>query len=73
MMSFVVVPLLLLFFLQRTISSNVSYLTTIETLKVRVVPLWETFFCSLQPSGRLRLLVVSLLEGLTSSSLGMGG
>ena len=74
MMSFVVVPLLVLFSLQRTISGNVSYLITMKTLNAGVVPLWETFSCSLEPSRRLRLLVVSLLEvGSTSSSLGMGG
>ena len=71
---FVVGPLLVFFFLQRTISGNVSYLITIETLKVGVVPLWETFSCSLEPSGKLRILLVSLLEvGLTYSSLGMSG
>ena len=74
MMSFVVVvPLLVFLSLQRTISGNVSYLITIETLKVGVVPLWETFSCSLEPSGRLRVLVVSLLEFGLTSSLDMGG
>ena len=72
-MSFVVVPLLVFLSLQRTISGNVSYLITMKTLKAGVVPLWNTFSCSLEPSERLRLLVVSLIEvGLTPSLLSMG-
>ena len=72
MMSFVV--LLVLFFLQWTTSGKVSYLVTIETLKVRVVSSMIVSSCPLELLGRLRLLVAFLLEViLTSSSLGMGG
>ena len=73
-MSFVVVDLLLvLLFLQRTISGNVSYLITMKTLKAGVVLTWRTFSCSLDSSGRLRLLVVSLVEVRLTSSFGMSG
>ena len=71
---FLFFPLPVFLFFQRTISGNVSYLITIEILKVGVVPLWETFSCSLEPFVRLRILMVSLLEvGLNYSFLGMGG
>ena len=75
MMSFVVVdPLLVILSLQRTISGNVSYLVTLKTLKAGVVLIGETFSCFLEPFGRLRLLVVSLLEvRLSPSSLGVSG
>ena len=74
MMSFVVVPLLVFLFLQWTISGNVSYLVTIETLKVGVVSSLIISSCPLELLRRLRLLVDFLLEViLTYSSLGMGG
>ena len=70
----VVDPLLILLFLHRAISGNVSYLITMKTLKAGVVPLGETFSCLLELPGRLILPLVSLLEvGLISSSLGMSG
>ena len=72
MMSFVV--LLVFFFIQWSISVNVSYLVTLETLKVGVVfPLIVSSF-PFKPLGRSILLVAFLLEvRLTSSSFGMGG
>ena len=74
MMYFVVVSLLLFFFLQWTISSNVSYLDTIETLKVGVVSSLIVSSCPLEILGRLRVLVAFILEvRLTSSSIGIGG
>ena len=75
MMSFVfVVPLLVFLSLQMTISSNVSYLVIMKTLKARVVLIGETFSCFLEPSGRSRLLVVSLIEvRLSPYSLGVSG
>ena len=73
MMSFFFVPLLEILFLQRRISGNVSYLITMKTLKVEVVPFEETFSCLMELPGRL-ILPLSLIEfGLTSSSLGMSG
>ena len=75
MMYFVVVdPLLIFLSLRRMISGNVSYIMTMKTMKVEVVLTWRTFSCYLDSFGRLRLLVVSLLEfRLTSYSFGMSG
>ena len=73
MMSYVV-PLVVFFFLRWTISGNVSYIVTMETLKVGLVFPLIVFSCPLELLGRLRLLVAFLLEvRLTSSSFGMGG
>ena len=71
MMSFVV--LLLFFFIQWTFSGKVSYLVTIETLKVRVVIHLIVSSFPFEPIGRSGLLVSFLLEvSLTYSSFGMG-
>ena len=73
MMSYAI-PLLVFFFLQCIMSGNVSYLVTIETLKVGVVSSLIVSSCPLELIGRLRLLVDFLIEViLSSSSLGMGG
>ena len=72
MMHYVV--LLVLLFLQWTISGNVSYLVTMETLKVGVVFPLIVSSCPLEHLERLRLLVDFLIEfRLTCSSFGMGG
>ena len=54
--------ILLFFFLQWTISGNVSYLVTIVTLKLGVVFCLIVLFSPLEPLGRSRLLVDFLLE-----------
>ena len=66
--------ILVLFFLQWIIVDNVSYLVTIETLKVGVVfPLIVSSY-PLELLGRLRLIMAFLIEvRLNSSSFGMGG
>ena len=71
MMPFVFIIVFL--FLQWTISGNVSYLVTMETLEVGVVSSLIVYSCPLELIGRLRLLVAFLLEViLTSFCLGMG-
>ena len=72
MMSFVV--LLVFIFLPWTISGNVLYLVTMETLKVGVVFPLIVSSRPLEPIGRFLLPVALLLEvRLNSSSFGMGG
>ena len=74
-MSFAVFfPLLVFLSLQRTISGNVSCLITIETLKVGLVFPLIVSSCPLELIGRLRLLVVFLLEvRMDYFSFGIGG
>ena len=72
MMSFVV--LLVFLFPQWKIFDNVSYLVTMETLKVGIVFPLIVSSCPLEPLGRSGLLVAFLLEvRLNSSSFSMGG
>ena len=60
MMSIII--LLVFLFLQWTIYGNVSYLVTMETLKVGVVFPMIVSSCRLEPLGRSGLLMDFLLE-----------
>ena len=74
MMYFVVVPILVFFFLKWKIYDNVSYLVTIETLKVGVLSSWIVSSYPFEILEMLRFLVAFLIEViLTYYSLIMGG